>query len=66
MTYAELTAKLITIERATGLYLSDSCVDAENVGRNASDSALFDVALSAAESRAADSGYDLHVLLKSI
>ena len=66
MTYAELTAKLQRIEKVTGLYLSDTCVDAENVGANPSDSKLYDAALCAAESRAHDAGYNLHDLLKSI
>ena len=66
MTYAELTAKLIAIEKATGLYLSDTCVDLENAGDNPSDFKLYDAALCAAENRAAEAGYDLHVLLKKI
>jgi len=66
MKYAELTEKLVKIEKLTGLYLSDTCVDAQNAGANASDYELYDVALCAAESRAEDAGHNLHVLLKAI
>lgn len=66
MTYAKLTAKLVAIEKATGLYLSDTCVDLENAGDNPSDCKLYDIALCAAESRAAEAGHDLHILLKKI
>jgi hypothetical protein len=66
MTYAELTAKLIAIEKVTGLYLHDPCVDAENAGANPSDWMLMDCALCMAEQRAHEKGFDLHDLLKSI
>ena len=63
MTYVELTAKLIAIEKTTGLYLSDTCVDAENATDPEDDASLFDAALSAAAYRAADEGFDINVLL---
>ncbi len=63
MNYSELTAKLIEIENATGLYLSDTCVDAENAGHNATDAALFTVAANAAGVRAEDAGYDINDLI---
>lgn len=64
MTYAELTAKLVQIEKATGLYLSDTCVDLENAGANPTDKKLYDVALDAAQFRAEEAGFDIHELLK--
>jgi hypothetical protein len=63
MTYAELTQKLQEVERATGLYLSDECVDLENVGRGATDSDLDWAARAAAADRAADAGRDINDLL---
>jgi len=63
MTYSELTSKLVLLEKQTGLYLSDPCVDLENAGSNPSDAKLFDVALCAAEFRAGEAGYDIHKLL---
>ena len=63
MTYSELTAKLMEIEKATGLYLSDTCVDVENAGRNATDAALFTVAANAAGVRAEDAGHDINALI---
>ena len=65
MTYSELTAKLLEIEKNTGLYLSDPCVDAQNVGPNPTDYDLYDAALCAAETRAYEAGFDLHKLLKA-
>ena len=64
MTYAELTEKLIAIEKATGLYLHDPCVDAENAGASPSDWELMDSALCSAIDRASEAGFDLHALLK--
>ena len=66
MTYQELADKLQTIEKATGLYLFDPCVDAENVGPNATDFALYDAALCAAEDRANEAGLNLHELLANV
>lgn len=63
MTYAELTEKLVAIEKATGLYLSDACVDRENATDPNCDRALFAAAVSAAGQRAEDAGYDINVLL---
>lgn len=63
MTYAELTAKLVAIEKATGLYLSDTCVDRENATDPNCDRSLFVAAISAAGQRAEDAGYDINVLL---
>lgn len=66
MTYKELTDKLQKIEKATGLYLFDPCVDAENVGANPTDFALYDAALCAAEDRANEAGFDLRNLLAKV
>jgi hypothetical protein len=66
MTYAELADKLQRLEKITGLYLYDPCVDAENVGANPTDWALYDAALCAAEDRAQEAGHDLHELLKQL
>jgi hypothetical protein len=63
MTYAELTAKLVAIEKETGLYLSDTCVDRENATDPNCDRSLFVAAVSAAGQRAEDAGYDINVLL---
>lgn len=62
MTYSELIAKLVSIEKQTGLYLSDTCVDHENAGQDATDQQLYDVALSAAAERAHDEGFDINEL----
>lgn len=66
MTYFELINKLTSIEKATGLHLVDTCVDQENAGLNASDSDLFNAAVSAAGQRAEDQGKDINVLFGSI
>ena len=66
MSYAELIAKLEAIEKKTGLYLSDVCVDAENAGVNPSDYMLYDCALCAAEGRASEAGFDLHQLYEQL
>ena len=63
MNYSELTAKLIEVEKATGLYLSDTCVDVENAGRNATDAELFMVAANAAGVRAEEAGYNINELV---
>ena len=63
MTYAELTAKLVAIEKETGLYLSDTCVDLENATDPTCDRSLFAAAVNAAGQRAEDEGYDINVLL---
>lgn len=63
MTYAELIAKLVQIEKQTGVYLSDPCVDLENAGKDATDSQLFSVAASAAGQRAEEAGLDLNALV---
>jgi hypothetical protein len=65
MTYAELIQNLNKIEKQTGLYLSDTSVDAQNAGNNATDAQLYDVAISAAEQRASDAGFDIYELLKA-
>lgn len=62
MTYSELIVKLVSIEKQTGLYLSDTCVDHENAGQDATDQQLYDVALSAAAERADDEGFDINEL----
>ena len=66
MTYAELTAKLVAIEKETGLYLSDTCVDVQNAGHNATDAKLFAVAANAAGIRAEEEGLDINVLVGAI
>jgi hypothetical protein len=63
MTYAELTAKLIAIEKETGLYLSDTCVDAENATDPNCEKSLFVAAAMAAGERAAEAGYDINDLI---
>lgn len=63
MTYAELTEKLKAVEKVTGLYLSDECVDIQNAGPNATDDALYRVALDAAACRAEEAGRDINELL---
>jgi hypothetical protein len=63
MTYAELIVKLQAAEKATGLYLSDECVDVENAGQNATDRDLFQVAANAAGVRAEEAGYDINKLI---
>jgi len=63
MTYTQLTAKLVAIEKATGLYLSDTCVDRENAANPNCDCSLFAVAVSAAGERAEAAGYDINVLV---
>jgi len=63
MTYTELTAKLVAIEKATGLYLSDTCVDRENATNPNCDRSLFAAAVSAAGQRAEEAGYDINVLI---
>jgi hypothetical protein len=63
MTYTELTAKLVAIEKATGLYLSDTCVDRENATNPNCEKSLFAAALSAAGERAEAAGHDINVLI---
>lgn len=63
MKYAELIEKLQAVEKATGLYLSDECVDRQNAGPNASDAELYEVAVSAAAYRAEEAGRDINTLL---
>jgi hypothetical protein len=63
MTYTELTAKLVAIEKATGLYLSDTCVDRENVTNPDCEKSLFAAAVSSAGQRAEDAGYDINALI---
>lgn len=65
MTYQELARKLQAIEKSTGVYLHDPCVDAENVPTNSSDAVLFDAALCAAADRAHEAGLDIYELLKA-
>jgi hypothetical protein len=65
MTYSELIQVLNQIEKQTGLYLSDTCVDAENAGKNSTDAQLYDVAICVAEQRASDAGFDIYKLLKA-
>ena len=66
MTYTELIAKLVAIENATGLYLSDTCVDAENATNPNCEKSLFAVAVDAAGQRAEDAGYDINVLIGEV
>ena len=63
MTYAELTTKLVAIEKATGLYLSDTSVDRENATNPDCEKSLFAAAVSAAGQRAEDAGYDINALV---
>ena len=63
MTYTELTAKLVAIEKTTGLYLSDTCVDRENATNPDCTKSLFNAAVSAAGERAEAAGYDINVLV---
>jgi hypothetical protein len=63
MTYTELTTKLVAIEKATGLYLSDTCVDLENATDPTCDRSLFSAAVDAAGQRAEDAGYDINALI---
>ena len=63
MTYTELITKLVEIEKATGLYLSDTCVDRENATNPNCDRSLFAAAVSAAGERAEAAGYDINVLI---
>jgi hypothetical protein len=63
MTYKELLDKLQAIEKQTGLYLSDECVDAENAVDPTSDKSLYDVACASAGQRAEDAGYDINELI---
>jgi len=63
MTYTELTAKLVAIEKATGLYLSDTCVDRENAANPNCDRSLFSAAANAAGERAEAAGFDINVLV---
>ena len=63
MTYEELISKLQSAEAATGLYLSDTCVDVENAGHGATDAQLFAVAANAAGVRAEDAGFDINEIL---
>ena len=63
MTYKELIEKLVLIENATGLYLSDTCVDAENATDANCEKSLFVAAINAAGQRAEDAGYDINVLI---
>lgn len=63
MNYSELIAKLVSIEKETGLHLSDTCVDAENAGQDATDRQLYDVAVSAAAERAHDAGFNINELI---
>jgi hypothetical protein len=63
MTYTELTTKLVAIEKATGLYLSDTSVDRENATDANCERSLFAAAVSAAGQRAADAGYDINALI---
>ena len=65
MTYAELIAKLVSIENETGLYLSDTCVDAENATNPNCEKSLFTAAVNAAGQRAEDAGCDINVLIGS-
>ena len=65
MTYTELITKLVEIEKATGLYLSDTCVDRENATNPNCDRSLFAAAVSAAGERAESAGYDINVLIGS-
>lgn len=63
MTYTELTTKLVAIEKATGLYLSDTCVDRENATNPNCEKSLFAAAVSAAGERAEAAGHDINVLV---
>jgi len=54
------------VEKATGVYLSDTSVDAQNAGVNATDAQLYSAALSAAQFRAEEAGLDLSQLLVSL
>lgn len=63
MTYTELTTKLVAIEKATGLYLSDTCVDRENATNPNCEKSLFAAAVSAAGERAEAAGHDINVLI---
>ena len=63
MKYSELILKLQAVEQATGLYLSDTCVDVENAGLHATDEELFSVAAGAAGMRAEDAGFNINDLL---
>lgn len=63
MTYKELIAKLVAVEQASGLYLSDTAVDRENASNPDCDSSLYSAAASAAGQRAEEAGYDINALL---
>ena len=63
MTYTELTAKLVAIEKATGLYLSDTCVDRENASNPDCERSLFAAAANADGERAEAAGYDINALI---
>lgn len=72
MTYSELVQKLQEVERRTGLYLSDECVDLQNAGLHANDllagreedeRALYRAAVSAAGYRAEEAGFDINEIL---
>ena len=53
----------MAIEKATGLYLTDTCVDRENATNPNCEKSLFAAAVSAAGQRASDAGYDINVLV---
>lgn len=63
--YEELLEKLSQIEKNTGIYLRDECIDAENAGENPSDWKLYDTALCAAEGRMSERGLNIHDFLKN-
>ena len=65
--YESLIAELETIAEAKGLYLTDTCVDAENAtapaGTDEHWRQVYDSAVSAAASRASDAGHDINDLI---
>jgi len=63
MKYRELLNKLQAIEKQTGLYLSDECVDAQDAADPTNDKSLFDAACSSAGQRAEEAGFDINKLI---
>lgn len=63
MTYSELIQKLQAIEKQTGLYLSDECVDAENAVDPTDDKSLYSAACMLAGQHAEEAGYDINELI---
>lgn len=68
--YRNLTAELETLEKATGLYLTDECIDRENVNSSEGDdeywSDMYSAACSSAGYRAEEAGKDINALIGRI